>query len=267
MSVLFDEQLSESLLRQLHDLCPIAVHVRPLLAGFVAALGALVAIGFEGDPGRSLPDSLRRSRRSRSETIRNASTVASRAALGAVDLVHTIALSNRSALGSAGKSRSFVKTSRPSGSSFRQRSVVLPRLPKSRSDDPPRSPSSLRGSSPVAHGQSPLGRPSTPAHPSATVGRSSSDCAHPNQGRQRVVRRCRLLSGRDRSCRQRGITTARDSHPMHGRSPRRFIGNRDHRRVLVASLDQHTDRLFRHDAACLSSISPSLSTTADCQRC
>jgi predicted nuclease of predicted toxin-antitoxin system len=34
--VLFDEQLSESLLRQLHELCPAAVHVRPLGLGGAA---------------------------------------------------------------------------------------------------------------------------------------------------------------------------------------------------------------------------------------
>ena len=36
MRVLFDEQLSESLLRLLHDVCPTAVHVRPLGLGGVA---------------------------------------------------------------------------------------------------------------------------------------------------------------------------------------------------------------------------------------
>ena len=52
---------------------------------------------------------------------------------------------------------------------------------------------------PVPHGQSPCLRP---ARPSAPVCRPSGDCAQRNHGRQPIIRRFRLLSSRDRSCRR-----------------------------------------------------------------
>ena len=202
------------------------------LAGFVAALGTFVAIGFEEVPAALGQDdgSVVRAERTAANqplvlqmpnaTARIAGLVAQvvevalghnpkradgpeHAALGAVDLVDAVALSDRPTLASAreveipgehvARVTVFVAVAFAAPTTTAEIAV-------------PRSAAIAVVASrivPVPHGQSPFGRPSAFAHPSATVGRSSSDCAQPNQGRQRDRQALSVVVGRDRSCRQR----------------------------------------------------------------